>query len=108
MAVVPFIELEDPISPKLIEHEIDAAWHAETRELLHCYNFLSYRFETRDGEIRARSYLDDVQNASLFLPQGMEISHPDAQRVLGYLTRRYPRVQMLGTTGYETVLPTST
>jgi hypothetical protein len=106
MPVVPAIDWEDPITPKSVEHKVDAAKHAETGEVLYHYNFLSYRFESSEGEIRARSYLDDIKTASLFLPKGMELSHPDAQRVIAYLSQRYASIQTLGAADYETVRPT--
>ena len=105
MPSLPIIEVKDPISPSVVEHRLEAALHAETRELLHCYNYLYYRFDVGDGEIWARSYLDEIDHASLFLPKGMDLSHADAKRVLTFLGWRFQRIQMLGDAGYETVWP---
>ena len=105
MPVVPAIEVKDPITPSVVEHRFEAAVHASTRELLHSYNYLYYRFDVSEGEIWARSYLDEIDHASLFLPKGMDLSHPDAERVLTYLAWRFPHIQMLGETGYVPVWP---
>ncbi len=97
--------LEDPISPSAIEHRLEAAVSEETRELLYYYNYIRYQFDMPGGEIWARSYLDDIERVSLFLPKGMKITSPDAERVMGYLTLRFNKVDMLGQDGYVTIWP---
>lgn len=105
MAVVPVVELQDPISPSSVEHCVDAGVDEQTRELLFHCNYLRYRFDVHDGTIAARSYLDEIEKVSLQLPKGMSLAHPDAERVLEYLKRRYRRVEMLHQEGYVSVWP---
>jgi hypothetical protein len=105
MAAETIEEIKDPIVPSVVDHRHEAAVHKGTRELLFRYNYLYYRFDVSDGEIWARSYLEEIDHASLFLPKGMTLSHPDAKRVLTFLACRFPRVQMLGESGYVTVWP---
>jgi hypothetical protein len=102
---VPAIEVKDAIAPTVVEHRNEAALHAETRELLYSYNYFYYRFDVAGGEVWARSYLDETDHVSLFLPKGMELADEDAQRVLSYLILRFPRIQMLTEAGYVTVWP---
>lgn len=102
---IPLAEEEkDAITPTLIEHRVDSGAHERTGEVLYHYNYLYYRFDA-DGEIRARSYLDEIDKVSLFLPRGMDLEHPDAKRVLGYLIRRFRRIEMLDKTGYVAIWP---
>ena len=100
MTVVPHVDVTDPITPSLVEHRVEGALHAETGELLFHYNYLYYQFDVPAGRIWARSYLDDIKRASLFLPGDMATDHADAQTVLGYLTRRFNRIETLGEAGY--------
>jgi hypothetical protein len=99
--------VSDPISPSVIEHRLEAASHEETGELLFRYNYLYYQFDVTAGRIWARSYLDDIKRASLFLPADVRIDHPDAKNVMGYLALRFERIDMLGEAGYVNVWPTA-
>jgi hypothetical protein len=104
--VIPLAEEEkDPIIPTLIEHRVDSGVHERTREVLYHYNYFYYRFDADAGEIWARSYVDEIQKVSLYLPQGVDLEHTDVRRVLGYLTRRFQRVEMLGEAGYVAIWP---
>ena len=69
---IPLAEEKDAITPTLIEHRVDSGAHERTGEVLYHYNYLYYRFDA-DGEIWARSYLDEIDKVSLFLPQGMDL-----------------------------------
>ena len=105
MAVVPTVEVKDPISPSVVEHRLEAAVHEETRELLFCYNYIYYQFDVTGGKIWARSYLDEIKRVSLFLPEGTTTTDADAQRVIGYLTLRFRQIDMLGNEGYVSIWP---
>jgi hypothetical protein len=108
VAVVPAVEVKDPICPSVVEHRLETALHEETREVLHHYNYLYYQFDVPAGKIWARSYLDEIERASLFLPRGTKIEDADAERVLGYLKLRFRQIDMLETDGYVTIWPART
>jgi hypothetical protein len=105
MAVVPAVEVKDPISPSVVEHRLEAAVHEETRELLYCYNYIYYQFDVPSGKNWARSYLDEIKRVSLFLQEGMTVTDADAQRVMGYLTLRFRQIDMLSKKGYVSIWP---
>ena len=107
VAVVPAVEIKDPITPNLVEHRLESAVHEDTRELLFYYNYIYYQFDVSAGRICARTYLDDITTSSLFLPDGMKITDKDAERALGYLTLRFNQIDMLGNDGYVPVWPKS-
>jgi hypothetical protein len=89
----------DPVAPTSIEHKIDDVYGgADGRRLEQTYNFLDYHFELNGAYLRARAYLDEIQNVTLFGPfeaRGnlRKITAPEAERVvIAYLSRRYSRV----------------
>jgi hypothetical protein len=107
MAVVPHVDLSDPISPTLIEHRVEAASHAETGAPLFHYNYLYYQFDLPSGTIWARSYLDDIKRVSLFLPSNMRSDHAEVRKCLSYLALRFQQVDGLDEAGYVKIWPQS-
>lgn len=57
------------------------------------YRFLTYRFATSDGEIEARTYLDDVWQVSITAPIDIPTLPAD---VLAYLQARFNVIKQLG------------
>jgi len=92
------IRRDDPITPK-IEHAVEEIWSGGS--LMERYNFLDYHFEQDGAYLRARAYLDDTQEVTLYGPfqkggPGTKIVAPEAeQAALAYLERRYPVVERL-------------
>ena len=93
---------QDAITPAKIEHNVDEGIDQRTGEPMFRHNLLVYTFEIEAGHIEARGYLDTGE-VSIFLPEGMQIDHADALRVLHVLKRRYRVIQLLAKDGYETV-----
>jgi len=90
---------EDPVKPSLIEHRIENVYGgADGKQLEQSYNFLDYHFELNGAYLRARAYLDEMQNVTLFGPfEGRgnlrKISAPEVETaVIAYLARRYSKV----------------
>ncbi|MEW6435851.1 MAG: hypothetical protein AB1508_01620 [Pseudomonadota bacterium] len=90
---------EDQVTPTSIEHKIDDVYGgADGQRLEQRYNFLDYHFELNGAYLRARAYLDEIQNVTLFGPfesrdNLRKIAAPEAERaVVAYLARRYSRV----------------
>jgi hypothetical protein len=89
---------EDPVTPTSIEHKIDDVYGEDGKQLEQTYNFLDYHFELNGTYLRARAYLDEMQNVTLFGPfEGRgnlrKITAPEAEAaVIAYLSRRYSRV----------------
>jgi len=89
----------DPVTPTSIEHKIDDVYGgADGKQLEQTYNFLDYHFELNGAYLRARAYLDEMQNVTLFGPfEGRgnlrKISAPEVETaVIAYLARRYSKV----------------
>jgi hypothetical protein len=57
------------------------------------YQFLTYRFKSRDGEIRARTYLDEPWTVSITEPMDCESLDAD---ILAYLQKRFNLIRRLG------------
>ncbi len=98
---------DDPIRPTAILHNIDEIDAEETPDVV--YNYLVYAFE-RDGAVcKARTYLDTIEEVSVFGP----FAGPDDLRpieapgfradVLSYLKRRFRVIQELREDGYHTI-----
>jgi hypothetical protein len=82
-----------------IEHAVDEIWDGSTLE--QHYNYLDYHFEQGGAYLRARAYLDDMGEVTLFGPFKARGSiakvKADAaeQAALTYLHRRYGVVKRL-------------
>ncbi len=59
-------ERTDAIMPTQIEHLIDEIW--VDGRLEQYYNFLDYHFEAEGAYCRARAYVDDFREITLFGP----------------------------------------
>ena len=55
------------------------------------------------GEIRARTYLDDIQKVALYLPKSVDFSDDVVKLVVLYLRFRFTTVEWLTATGYEPI-----
>lgn len=93
----------DLINPSSIEHMIDEAVDLERKQIEFRYEFLEYHFAVAAGQVRARAYLDEMDHAAIYLPDGMTLEHADALRVLHYLARRFREVRTLGPDGYQAI-----
>jgi hypothetical protein len=83
----------DLITPTTIVHDVDEALNPDNRYVSHYYNYIDYFFKVQGGVIRARTYLDRIKKVTIYLPEGMELEHSDALRVLQYLVRRYSEIR---------------
>jgi hypothetical protein len=98
---------EDSIAPTAIEHNVDVV--APAGQLQQYYNFIDYHFELADAYYRARTYIDEIDSASLYGPfkarTSFESSSPSVHHdeVLRYLKRRFLEIDELGQNGYETI-----
>lgn len=94
---------EDPIVPTSIEHFVDEDIDPESGLTHFYYNYLIYTFAHPQGEVFARSYLDEIQKVALYLPKGVSEKDPIVARVIAYLARRYDSIQRLTDAGYVDV-----
>jgi hypothetical protein len=70
------------------------------------YNFLEYNWETENGLVSARAYLDDIQEVSIFADDLTREMLDEARfsPIIRYLQRRYRVIKMFGAPeGYEVV-----
>ena len=104
MAVSEVYTPEDSITPSKVEHRFDEGFDADTQTCLFRYNFLCYEFAHPKGAIRARSYVDTMDHVAIYLPEGVGLEDETVQHVVAYLRRRYPDVQRLTSTGYESIV----
>ncbi|WP_428027209.1 hypothetical protein [Altererythrobacter sp.] len=102
----------DPIVPNKVTHHVDEIF--DDGELVEKYNFLVYEFETEEGFISARAYLDEIKTVALFGPYPDKnsqelISAPELEAAtIGYLKRRYRKIERFlpdsnSATGYELI-----
>ena len=78
-----------PTSPPTIEHLIDTDLDPKTGRCSYHYNYLLYTFETPNGQITARSYLDTPKEVTLLkTPADANITP-----ALDYLKARYLKVK---------------
>ena len=92
-----------PVKPVRIEHSVDAAVDATTGAVEHRYNFLDYYFAHSAGEIRARTYLDEIEKVALYLPDGASFADDSVKAVVAYLRFRFQTVERLTPGGYAPV-----
>jgi hypothetical protein len=89
----------DAITPIEIEHSVDEIWDGSSLEQR--YNYLDYHFELDGAYCRARAYIDDFSNVTLFGPFNQrgsisKIERPDLERAaIIYLAKRFPSVNRL-------------
>lgn len=87
----------DAITPT-IEHRVDEVLDARGRRE-QVYNFLDYHFETEDGYVRARTYLDKPRVVDLYpaLQSRTSLKSVEAPMLLeaamSYLKRRFSKVR---------------
>ncbi|MEM1344299.1 MAG: hypothetical protein AAGI34_06930 [Pseudomonadota bacterium] len=95
-------EPDDPIAPLRIEHKVEGVdpadftgdpWNAQT------YNFLDYHFARDSHTCLARTYLDEIEQVTLFQMQDSEGGAGFRRDVLAYLHRRFARVLVPDETG---------
>ncbi|MEM1102887.1 MAG: hypothetical protein AAGH48_02135 [Pseudomonadota bacterium] len=102
---------EDPTVPTEIEHLVE--YIIVDGQLEERYNHIVYSFQAENSHISARTYLDEIDTVSVFGPFGgphgnEKISDDEHfDNVLGYLKRRFFRIDVLGDsdTGYVTIWP---
>lgn len=94
---VPF----DVVRPKSIKHFVEEAVDLENHCLSYRYNFIVYEFETANGTVSARTYLDTANEVAIYIPKTMTMDDEAVGRVVHYLLRRYHQVKSLGAGGYE-------
>lgn len=102
---------DDALTPLRIEHLCEEIYADDVLEQK--YNYLVYHFEREGAYIRARAYLDEVDEVAIYGPYESELmeSAPveDAEffgLVLDYLKRRYVEVKTLSkddALGYRTI-----
>jgi len=101
----------DPIHPVRVRHEVDEIW--DEGRLEQWYNFFVYEFEQDGLRAWARAYADDIATVSLFGPFRGEgsldvVAAPAfVEAIVGYLKRRFHRIDRLGHNdrdpGYKTI-----
>jgi hypothetical protein len=64
------------------------------------YRFITYCFPDRQGEVTARTYLDEAATVSILAPLAPAEIHED---VLRYLQQRFDRITQLGQNGYADI-----
>ena len=102
MSRMPGADALDPIHPVAIEHHVDEIWADEARSHLEqVYNYLDYHFERSGRYCRARTYLDEPADVTLFGPFERRGSTDRVEDpaffddVSAYLKRRFRNVETL-------------
>jgi hypothetical protein len=88
---VEFETTDDDDLPLSIQHQRDRILIDGTLD--QDYRFLTYRFAAANGEIEARTYLDDIWEVSITEP--IDIPELPAD-VLAYLQKRFRVIKQLG------------
>lgn len=99
---------DDKVKPTEIQHNVDEI--IVDGSLMEKYNFIIYHFSNNGESYRARTYLDTINEVSLFGPYG-NLDDPQANvkptvyynNVLDYLKRRFRHIQALDEEGYITI-----
>lgn len=97
---------EDEIAPSLVEHRCEELFEGD--QLVQIYNYVYYEFHTQDHFYWARSYLDEIEEVSIFGPFGdatrqEELDDPIDTKIIAYFRRRYALLRQLGEEGYEPI-----
>lgn len=100
-----FVE-EDELTPSLIEHRCEEMFEGD--QLVGTYNYVYYEFRAQDHFYWARSYLDEIEEVSIFGPFSDEtrqekLNDPIDTRIVAYFRRRYALLQQLGDDGYAPI-----
>lgn len=97
----------DEISPAEIQHRKDDIWQGN--ELLESYNYFTYVFRSGGVNITARTYINEIHSVALYGPMldgdpNQRAEAPEfREAVLAYLKRRFRKIEVLGSAGYETI-----
>ncbi len=89
--------------PRKIEHLVDTDLNPETGECSFYYNYLRYTFEHPEGDVIARSYLDNASEVSIHQCPVDDNIEDKLAGILYYLRLRYQSVTRLGPSGYIAV-----
>jgi hypothetical protein len=99
---LPVAEEPEPGQPDGIMHGCD--YDFDGRSMSYYYNFLVYTWTIAGDEVRARSYLSEPQEISIFIAYERLKRDPLLQPMLRYLQRRYLEIKTFERDGEGYVL----
>lgn len=97
---------DDPVAPNRIEHCVDEILFPPAPQ---SYNYIRYHFQVENEMISARTYLDNIEEVSVFISLEKKTQRNRGYRyafydnVLLYLSRRFAFIKILSENGYELV-----
>ncbi len=97
----------DPVLPVEIEHKVDEI--IIEGEIVESYNFIDYWFEDPQGRARARVYLDNPLEATIYPPiapgkaPALDVDWSTRDAMISYLARRFLVVKALGPEGLNAI-----